>query len=100
MPMPRAETMVQLTDELRELLDAEAARRGLSRSAVIREALTAYLTEGSEAAIARKIVEGYTRIPPSTPDGWGDLDVLQEASTREVLQRLDEEESGAAGRER
>jgi len=99
MHMARAETMVQLTDELRELLDEEAARRGLSRSAVIREALTAYFTEGSEAAIARKIVEGYTQIPPSTPDGWGDLDALNEASTREMLQRLDDEESGGAGRE-
>jgi predicted DNA-binding protein len=98
--MARAETMVQLTDELRQRLDEEAGRRGVSRSAVIREALTAYLAESSEAAIARKIVEGYTRIPQSTPDGWGDLDALHEASTREMLQRLDEEESGAAGRER
>ena len=27
-----------------------------------------------EAAIDRAIVEGYTRIPPGTPDEWGDVE--------------------------
>lgn len=84
--------MVQLTEELRELLDHEAARRGMSRSAVIREALTLYLTESSEAVISRRIVEGYTRIPQATPDEWGDLEKHGDVSTRELLQRLNEEE--------
>jgi Ribbon-helix-helix protein, copG family len=34
-PMGRVQTIVQLTDELVELLDREAARRGVSRSALI-----------------------------------------------------------------
>lgn len=92
MHMARAETIVQLTYELRELLDAEATRRGISRSAVIREALTAYLADASQAAIAREIVEGYTRIPPATPDEWGDLEAHGDVSTRELLQRLSAEE--------
>ncbi len=87
--------MVQLTDELRERLDEEAARRGVSRSAVIREALTVYLTESSEAAITRKIVEGYTRVPPEVPDEWGDLEALGDIAGREVAQQLSAEERAA-----
>lgn len=93
MPMAvRAETMVQLTEELVGRLDDEAARRGVSRSAVIREAVTAYLAEAAASAAGRRIVEGYTRVPPATPDAWGDLEDQQERSQRELLQRLDAEE--------
>lgn len=84
--------MVQLSEELVEQLDGEATRRGMSRSALIREAVVTYLTDVGEAAIARKILEGYTRVPPSTPDEWGDLEAQQDRATREVAQRLDAEE--------
>lgn len=90
--------MVQLTDELLGLLDDEAARRGLSRSALIREALNRYLATTRESAVARSIVEGYTRIPPATPDEWGDLEAQADRSTAELLQRLDAEER-ASGHE-
>ena len=93
--MARAETMVQLTEELREALDAEAARRGVSRSAIVREALTAYLADSREAAISRAIVDGYRRIPPATPDGWGELEAASDQATRETLQRLEEDERRA-----
>jgi metal-responsive CopG/Arc/MetJ family transcriptional regulator len=44
-PMGRVQTIMQLTDELVELLDREAARRGVSRSALIRSALEEFLRD-------------------------------------------------------
>jgi predicted transcriptional regulator len=90
--MARAETIVQLTSELVELLDAEAARRKTSRSALIREAITSHLAEAAAGAVTRSIVEGYRRVPQSRPDEWGDIGALSDRSTRETLQRLDSEE--------
>jgi tellurite resistance-related uncharacterized protein len=87
--------MVQLSEELLELLDREAARRGVSRSALIRGTLEASLVDDREAAVARRIVEGYERIPPATPDEWGDLATLTDTASVELLQRLDVEEREA-----
>ena len=84
--------MVQLSDELIRLVDAEAARRGVSRSALIREAITEHLAANGQAVIARQIVEGYQRVPPATPDAWGELEREQDEATLELLQRLDAEE--------
>lgn len=84
--------MVQLSDELVEHLDREAARRGVSRSALIRDAVAAFLLESGEAEIARTIVEGYRRIPQGEPDEWGDLAAMADQANRELLQRLDDEE--------
>jgi Ribbon-helix-helix protein, copG family len=90
--MSRVQTMVQLTDELVELLDREAERRGMSRSALIRIALEEFFQHDREAEISRRIVEGYTRIPPATPDDWGDLAAMTDQAGLDVLQRLDAEE--------
>lgn len=89
------QTMVQLTDELVELLDAEAARQGSSRSAVIRDAIGAYLADVTEQAITDRIVDGYRRLPPATPDEWGDVTDQAAVSTEEVAQRLAAEERAA-----
>ncbi len=91
--------MVQLSDELIGLVDAESARRGVSRSALIREAITEHLAASQEAVITRQIVEGYHRVPPTTPDAWGDLEDHQDEATLELLQRLDADER-AGGRKR
>lgn len=91
--------MVQLSDELIDLVDAEAARRGMSRSAVIREAITEHLAASRDVLITRQIVEGYQRVPPTTPDAWGELERHQDEATLEVLQRLDADER-ASGRRR
>jgi len=91
----RTQTIVQLTDDLVEALDAEAARRGVSRSALIRQAILDYLRAQSAQAVDRAIIEGYRRIPAGTPDAWGDMDAFAEASARETLQRLDAEERDA-----
>lgn len=90
--------MVQLNDRLLRLLDRHAARRGISRSALIRTALEDFLRNDQEAAIGDQIVEGYKRIPPAIPDEWGDLERSTDNAAADVLHRLDAEES-AAGRE-
>jgi hypothetical protein len=74
------------------LLDEEAARRGISRSALVREAVTAYLADAKEATITRRIIDGYRAIPPSVPDAWGEIAVDAEVAADEVAARLDEEE--------
>jgi predicted transcriptional regulator len=86
------QTMVQLTDDLVRLLDEEASRRGTSRSALIREAVLAHLSASEAALQSRQIVEGYRRIPPGTPDGWADLEAMQDVSLKETMQRMSEEE--------
>jgi Arc/MetJ-type ribon-helix-helix transcriptional regulator len=90
--MSRVQTMVQLTEDLVALLDREAARRGVSRSALIRTALEEFLQDDHEAAISRRIVDGYVRIPPETPDEWGDLAETTDRASVDLLRRLDAEE--------
>jgi metal-responsive CopG/Arc/MetJ family transcriptional regulator len=70
MVMPRRQTLVQLTDELLGALDERAARRGTSRSQLIRRAIETYLAGDEDAASDAAIVEGYTRIPPPEHDPW------------------------------
>jgi metal-responsive CopG/Arc/MetJ family transcriptional regulator len=70
MPMARTQTLVQLSDELLERLDAYRAREGRSRSEVVREAIELYLAADREAEIDRLVVEAYTRRPPD--DVWGE----------------------------
>ena len=84
-----------MNDELLRLLDQEAARRGMSRSELIRTVLGAYLAETREADLTRRIVHGYQECPPGTPDEWGCLESFSEVATRETLQRLDAEEREA-----
>lgn len=59
----RTQTMVQLNQELLEVLDARAARDGVSRSRVIRDAVESYLAEDAETAALQRVVEGYARTP-------------------------------------
>jgi hypothetical protein len=84
--------MVQLTENLVSELDHEAQDRNLSRSALIREILTAYLRERAEASIGQRIADGYRRLPPGQPDDWGHLEPLTDRATGDLLTRLDAEE--------
>lgn len=95
--MARVQTIVQLSTELRDLLDAEAARRGVSRSELIRQAVESHLKEASEAEIGRQILEGYTRFPPGEfdIDEWGDPGAQSDANSLENAEALDEEERRA-----
>lgn len=87
--------MVQLNVELIALLDREAARRGTSRSALIRTAVETFLHDERETEIDRRIAEGYARVPPATPDEWGDLEASSDRARAETLARLDAEERDA-----
>jgi hypothetical protein len=91
--MARTQTLVQLTDDLVALVDEEAHERGVSRSALIREVLTAHLEDRRKASISDAIVDGYRRVPPATPDAWGDVEQLTDRATADLLQRLDAEEA-------
>lgn len=93
--MARAQTIVQLTDELVAALDDEARRQGISRSALIRQAVESHLAAGREARITAALVDGYTRLPQGATDEWGDLAHQTWDSTRRTLRRLDEEEDAA-----
>jgi metal-responsive CopG/Arc/MetJ family transcriptional regulator len=61
--MARTQTLVQLSDELLRRLDERVAREGRSRSALIRDAIEAYLYDEEKERIDREIREGYERIP-------------------------------------
>jgi hypothetical protein len=73
----------------RARLDAEAADRGVSRSALIREILTEHTAAHREELVTRRIVAGYRRTPPARPDAWGDLREVADHATADLLQRLD-----------
>lgn len=84
--------MVQLSEDLLETLDSAAALRGASRSALIRELLWQGLAEERGVSIGERIAAGYRRVPQGEPDDWGEVDAGGDASTEEVLRRLDTEE--------
>jgi len=79
-PMSRTQTLVQLTTALLRRLDERAAREGRSRSALIREAIEAYLHDEERDRITQEIIEGYERIPPTDDEmAWA------ERETREMI---------------
>lgn len=84
--------MVQLTDDLVNALSEEAQRQGVSRSALMRAVLQEYLETKSQHAVGRQIADGYRRVPPVTPDEWGDLPGMTDRATVDMLVRLDAEE--------
>jgi predicted transcriptional regulator len=90
--MARTQTMVQLSDELVRALDDLARRRGVSRSSLIRDAVSEVLADDLDARTGEQIAEGYRRIPPGTPDEWGDLDAQTDLATVELGRQLDAEE--------
>lgn len=92
MAVARTQTLVQLNDTLLAVLDQRAAKRGVSRSQVVREAVETYLAGDYEAEISRRIVAGYERLPQATPDDWGDPAGFGAGAARELHRRLDAEE--------
>jgi metal-responsive CopG/Arc/MetJ family transcriptional regulator len=75
MAMARTQTLVQLSDELLQRLDAYRARERRSRSEVVREAIERYLHADREAEIDRLLVDAYTRQTPE--DIWNDQAATQ-----------------------
>lgn len=89
----RTQTLVQLTDELRETLDRRAAQLGVSRSKLIRDLLEEGLATERADELSRRLVEAYVRVPQADArDAWGDLDAWSDANTRRNLAALAEEE--------
>lgn len=80
--MARTQTLVQLNDRLVADLDAEAARRGCSRSHIIREAVERYLANESER-VRRMYEEAYARVPETEEERRWSV-----TSTREALEDL------------
>lgn len=78
--MARAQTRVELTHDVLRSLDERAAREGRSRSALIREAIEAYLHD-EKARIDREIIERYERIPPTDEEM-----AIAEANAREAVE--------------
>ena len=81
MDVTRTQTLVQLTEKLLQRLDERAAREGRSRSALIRDAIEAYLYDEAKARIDREIIEGYERIPTTDEEME-----IAEASAREGVE--------------
>ena len=84
--------MVQLSDSMIASLDAVAARRGRSRSALIRDLVADGLRDATSAEDGERIAAGYRRVPQMTPDAWGDPVTSADTATAELLARLDTEE--------
>jgi predicted transcriptional regulator len=90
----RTQTLVQLTDELRDELDRRATRLGVSRSRLIRDLLERGLAHERAEGHSARIAEGYARFPQAEArDAWGDLDAWGEANARRNLAALAEEEA-------
>ncbi len=96
--MARTQTIVQLTSEMVEALDREARRTGVSRSALIREAIEGHLAGSREAELTAELVAAYSETPQGTVDEWGDLAEQTRENSRRTFKRLDEEEERAGKR--
>ena len=73
----------KLRAQIDELSEAEAATARIVIERVDRD------------EIGEAIAAGYRRVPQMTPDEWGDLSKLTEATTAQTFQRLDAEERAA-----
>jgi hypothetical protein len=73
----------KLRAQIDELSEAEAATARIVIERVDRD------------EIGEAIAAGYRRVPQSTPDEWGDLSQLTDATTAQTFHRLDAEERAA-----
>jgi predicted DNA-binding protein len=77
MVVARAQTLVQLTDDLLARLDARASREGRNRSALLRDAAERYLADDTAADTDRRIADGYRRTPQQDwQDEWAQANAL------------------------
>ena len=93
--MARVQTIVQLNSEILEALDEEAAVAGVSRSAIIRQAITDHLASSKQAQIDHALAEGYKAIPQNAAEEWNSVLEQSRENTRRTLERLDAEEDAA-----
>lgn len=94
---PRTQTLVQLTDELVARLDEHAARRGISRSALVRELVAQGLAQERRDEASERLRRGYLRDPQvEGRDAWGDLSDWVAANARRNRAALAREEGDDA----
>lgn len=89
-PMARRQVIVQLSDQILADLNALAAKDGVSRSEIIRQAVVAHVRDRTWEEWDRISNEAYARIPDDPA-----LVASQDAATRALFRRLDEEERAA-----
>lgn len=78
MVIARKQTLVQLSEELVTQLDREAARRGVSRSALIREAIEGHLEDRIKAEMIEQYLDGYRRSPETEEEmGWAEQAAIE-----------------------
>ena len=93
MVMARTQTLVQLTTELVEQLDDTANARGISRSELIRDAVTAYLHADIERTQEAAWLASYTDPPSATQrDEWGELSRQTANAARITARRISTDE--------
>ncbi len=84
--------MVQLSEDQIALLDVEAARKGVSRSSVVRSAVDSSLKDRFDSVVAEKYAQAY-------PDGsfeaddWGSLDAWHGAAAKTRVEQQSREVS-------
>jgi len=93
--MARVQTIVQLNSDLIDALDREAEAAGMSRSAVIRQAIENHLVSTRRALVDKALVDGYTLVPQGARDQWGVTLEQSRQNTKRTLERLDAEEEAA-----
>lgn len=75
--------MLQLEVSQIERLDREAARTGVSRSHLIRQAVDAALTPPPDRDIAARYAAGYPDGDAADVDAWGDVEHWRAAAARD-----------------
>lgn len=75
--------MLQLEVSQIERLDREAARTGVSRSFLIRQAVDAALTPPIDRDLAARYAAGYPDGDGADADDWGDLGHWRAAAARD-----------------
>jgi predicted transcriptional regulator len=93
--MARVQTIVQLNSDLLDALDQEAEAAGISRSALIRQAIEDHLVSTGKALVDKALADGYKLIPQGARDEWGITLEQSRQNTRRTLERLDAEEDAA-----
>ena len=88
--MARRQVIVQLSDQILTDLNALAARDGVSRSEIIRQAVIAHIRDRTWEEWDRVSNEAYARMPEDP-----EVTAWLEAAARTSFKRLDEDERTA-----
>lgn len=72
-------TLIHMPTDLIEEIDARAHRENVSRSHLIRQAVSAFLSSEPREELASRVAQAYEDQPLSTADQWGDLESFLDA---------------------